>query len=222
MRLSFRIVLVGLAAGGLGCDKTATGALGTDFYYVCALPSDAACDTETDGVGDGSALQNIAVGGQFSIAAGLPTNVIVLQSANEDKVGLAAGFTNLYEAKQPGWVSLGAGNDFLNVRVVSPAGLEIAMESGASFTGSFQDGSVDLPLETPTTLRVAPIDDAGAVLAGAQDCTWSVDDAMVAEISSDDTDNVVEITGLRAGTTTLTAQLGDLSVSTQLVVGDAP
>jgi hypothetical protein len=224
MRRSMCGIALALVGSSLiGCDEDAENTLGGElgngvFIYLCLRPSDAQCDRDEQHAD--LALTSIATGGKFGIDY---DNGDTLLPATLDRLDYDAD-EELWVAKKPGWVAIigqkyGDGDDFAHLRIVDPAGLALSRrEVSGEFSGSFGGVTVDVSVQSPIYLRVAPVDSDAAVLAGALDCSWSSSDTAVAEVSGDTTDNVVEVVGKTAGTATVTAELGDLSISTTVDV----
>ncbi len=209
----------------LGCkDDSANelaGELGNGtFSYLCEVDSDAQCDVGEDT--SDLALTNIALRGRFGI--GYSNTYEGFRSASASRLDYDDA-AQLWEAIEPGWVAVIAlaseqGDDFAHFRIVEPESLIISRrESLGSFAGSLGGLSVDLSVQGLITLRVAPVDDQEAVLAGGLTCEWSSNHPEVADIVGDSTDNVVEVEAKQAGTAILNVHLGDLTAQTTVEVG---
>lgn len=233
----FRPAMLGLAlmsALPLGCDSNVKqeGELGEGtFIYTCARPSDAQCDEGDEVVAD-EALGHLAVQGVFGLSyyeaiADSSYSGIGNQTSDRLKVEGQLAYTGpqvLITPLKPGWASVfgasGSSMDFLNMRVFEPEGLRISRaEVGGVFSGSFGAGSISVKVAELMTLRVAPTNAAGEVLAGAFDCLWTSSNPVVAEITTDPTNNVIEIQLNQSGTSSFQVTLGALTETVEIVVG---
>lgn len=210
----------------LGCEddpaNQLAGELGEGtFTYLCLEDSDAQCDLgeETSDL----ALANIALAGRFGINYS-DESIDYLQPATMDRLDYD-DTDEVWVAAQTGWVGVIAidntmADDFAHFRVVEPTGLRISQrEASGQFTGSFGGVSITVSAQSPITLRVAPVDDQDAVLAGALSCSWTSSDPATARVAGDATDNVILVEPLQNGSATLSVQLGELTAQTTIEVG---
>lgn len=224
----------------LGCDAATReeGELGDgDFRYLCVGTSDAQCDIGEEGAE--KAFQGIALDARIGVQyvpdfPGALRDFTVfghdrVDNLRDDALGVTVitprvpGFTALFALYAPiaGGSSPGI-EDILHVVVREPKGLQISQrEPSGSFNGSFGGLSVSVGLSAPLTLRVAPIDADGNILAGALDCEWVSADPDIAEIVSDPTDNVIDVQPKRSGAATFTVTLGAQTASVDVAVGGA-
>ncbi len=231
--------LLALIPSVSACDpaeQTQAGELGAgEFTYHCIEPSDAQCD-EGEEVAP-AAFKHIATGATLAVSYENEDRQLIAadvyfynRSARLEVTEREAGSANgnaQVRFLSPGYTALlaytvdGKVDDILHTVVVDPAGIAISRrdEGGGSFSGSFGDVSIDVTIGLGVTLRAAPTDDAGDILAGALDCEWQSSDDSVVEIVGDPTDNVVDLDLKAPGTSTITVKLGAIEASTDIVVG---
>ncbi|MSP25972.1 MAG: hypothetical protein EXR75_12595 [Myxococcales bacterium] len=214
-------------------SKTASegGELGNGtFTYACGPLSDAFCVVDADKPA-ASADQSVpfpvvATGSRFTMTyksdepPASPFWVTVLApeffTATEEGKYLIArlhGFAALGGPEGDGGLE-----DLTHLEIADPVALRFSQEdTSGNINGSF--GGLDVAVSSALhRFRVAPVDAADGLLAGALPCSWTTSDASVVAITTDVASNVIEVSFGKAGTATLGATLGDLSGEVQVTV----
>lgn len=219
-------------------EQKQAGELGAgEFTYHCIEASDAQCDVNQEVAPE--AFQHVATGATLAVSYENPDNgqyegdVYFYNRSprvevEEREYGSANGVV-MMKFVEPGYTAIlpytddGKIDDFLHVHVLDQGGIAISRrdEGGDSFSGSFGNVSVEVTTGLSVTLRAAPTDDQGELLAGALPCEWQSSDEDIVAIIGDPTDNVVELDLGNAGTATLTVKLGNVEATTDIVV-EAP
>lgn len=204
--------LVGCLADGPGEQ----GELGNDrFFYECAKPADAACDDLTP-TGQGGGLLDIpsvALGSVFGMTTedfdtdpASPTDRLVAQTLSSGQKAFKAEKAGV--AVLVAYADAGDATDLTHVTVVEPSAAQLFQRDPNTSQWIAIKGPLTLPTGQALELRVAPVDDAGDLLAGAMDLVWAVDTSGVLSSDPGGDDNIVSISGATPGTVHLTATLG--------------
>ena len=215
----------------MGCspapEDLKSGELGNGtFEYLCKGTTDAQCD-EGEQVSQ-AAFDAIARAGHFGLSF-LDDN----GNASSDQIEAAGDGrityddqTKLWTAEKTGLVALiafdqnGDAEDFVHATVVEPSSVLISQKDiSGHFTGSFGGTTIDVTVQSDFTLRAAPADEQQNVLAGALPCSWTNANPTVVQITTDATDNVVDVHPVGTGSATLHVQIGSVNGQTTITVG---
>jgi hypothetical protein len=195
-------VALSAACGGSGSDPAdKRGDLDNgNFRYICVGNSDVHCDDNQQAA---SFPQSFAVGGRFGLAfepddTSLSLNVrpasrTAIQKVADVFIPQHQGFLSVIAVDGNGTV---IDTTDLNVRGIERLSLEMP------------GFDVQLSVGEATVFRVTPWDAYDRKLVGSVDYQWESSDPSVFEVTSDVTDNDVELTGRAIGTASLQIAAG--------------
>ena len=228
-RLSWPLAAVILSGCVLSPAPPNEGQLGSDsFFYVCALEADPACNL----VPSSKPLDKIpviALGSTFGIVAEpLGDTVISPTPFLEQRSVGSTG--SVFIAKREGDVVLVSqsnsvskdnvtATDLTHIHIHPPATL--ALSSGdvsPGFTALDPSKVFMLTKGSSVKVRVVSHDQAGVELGGALLCQWTTSNPAAVSLASDPTANIVQISGMSAGMSTVKVTFGDLNVSFNVTV----
>jgi hypothetical protein len=205
------------------------GQLGSDtFFYTCVLEADAACNL----VSSSKPLDKIpviALGSTFGIVAEplgdtviSPTPFIEQRSVGSTgSVFIAKRAGDAVLISQSNSVSKNTveATDLTHVHIHAPTTL--ALSSGdvsPGFTALDPSAVFMLTKGSTVKVRVVSQDQAGVALGGALLCQWTSSDPAVVALGSDPTANIVQLSGMTAGMSTVKVTYGELNVSFNVTV----
>jgi len=205
------------------------GQLGSDsFFYVCVQQSDAACNL----VSSSKPLDKIpviALGSTFGIVAEplgdtvtSPTPFIEQSSVGSTgSVFIAKRAGDAVLVSQSNSVSKNTveATDLTHVHIHAP--VTLALSSGDVAPGFMAlDPSAVFMLTKGSTVKVRVMsqDQAGVALGGALACQWTSSNTAAVSLASDPTANIVQLSGMTAGMSTVKVTYGELNVSFNVTV----
>jgi hypothetical protein len=206
------------------------GQLGSDsFFYECTEPSDAACDLLSNPM-PLDKLPVIALGATFGIVVQPLGHTVTSPTPflGESSVGPTGSVFIAMREGEAVIVSLQSSvsstdlqaSDLTHLQIRKPMTLALSVGDVATgFTTFASAAGIKMTAGSTQRVRVVPQDVNSGALAGALPCQWATSNAASISLSTDPTDNVVTVTASGAGTSMLTATLGDLTTSFQITVG---
>jgi hypothetical protein len=237
-RMSQKSILVAacLVASAIGCQSTAVSPGERGFGYVCTDgPSDAACN-ELPGLpaahADVALPEKLAVGSTFRAGfwlaqRGSADGPVPVIGESPGVLSPVLGAPGSFRVERPGSIALVAlgptdevvGRARLSASPIDHVGFD--RYEAATSQPSGDQGVSKITIErigARAVVRGVPMDAEGAVLGGALPCTWSSSNPGVVAIEGSPKGNVIEVSAIGSGSTTLHVELGAARADLPVVV----